>query len=401
MEKQKIAAFAFSGDPITFGHMNIIERASTLFDKLFVVVASYASKNYLFTLQERLELVKKVLDGIPNVEVVSCTWKVFTVNYLRELGVNVFVRGLRTFDDLKFEQNQEFFNLDIAREIETVYLTSPLELTNVSSSNVRAIAGIDPEWASQAKRLVPDIVLHALEEKTIQNQAKKHWAWLMNKLGLPGDANMNLYHEINKKYSEPGRFYHIVKHWVNVVDELMEVLDLLENKTIAVWAGIMHDWEYNPDPRRFAYKDQNEILSYEEACMLGDPIWYTKVFNKDKLEVAIMATTHKSVPDDNDAKYLVDADIAIFGRSKREFEEYCKCIRKEFAWVTDEVEYCNARADFLEKNFLKDRPTIYSTDYFRTKYEKKAQTNLKRHISELREYVHMAEELGPKATLNF
>lgn len=125
-------------DPITNGHADLIVRAARLFDRVVVAVAADTGKAPTFTTEERLALVREVLDGQAGVEVVA--FNGLLVNYARELGVHVIMRGLRAVSDFEYEFQLAGMNRRMAPDIETLFLTPAEQYSYISSSLVREIA---------------------------------------------------------------------------------------------------------------------------------------------------------------------------------------------------------------------------------------------------------------------
>jgi len=131
------AVYALSGDPLTFGHLDIIKRAAAVFDKLVVAIGVNPDKNYLFSEQERVELAEKAVRGIDNVEVTAFSG--LLVDFAYETGANVIVKGVRNPTDFEYENN--LFCLGDTQElgIDTFVLLARKELQHVSSSAVKSI----------------------------------------------------------------------------------------------------------------------------------------------------------------------------------------------------------------------------------------------------------------------
>lgn len=134
----KVALLTGSFDPITLGHLDIIERASHLFDKLYVGIFYNKEKTGLFTLDSREKMVLEAVSHLENVEVVTSSG-ILAVDVARELGVTHLVRGLRNAVDLEYEANLEYFNQYLADELETVYLLANHTYQPISSSRVREL----------------------------------------------------------------------------------------------------------------------------------------------------------------------------------------------------------------------------------------------------------------------
>ncbi|MGQ7337926.1 pantetheine-phosphate adenylyltransferase [Streptococcus suis] len=134
----KIGMFTGSFDPITNGHFDIIDRASGLFDKLYVGIFFNPNKIGLFTEQERLALLQKVFEENEKIEVFLAGQEL-VVDVARERRVSHIVRGLRNGIDLEYEANFDYFNRQLAPDLESVYLISKPEYRNISSSQIREL----------------------------------------------------------------------------------------------------------------------------------------------------------------------------------------------------------------------------------------------------------------------
>ena len=161
---KKIAVFAGSFDPFTLGHLDIVKRASALFDELYVLLAVNASKKYLFDEEVRVEMVRKAVEGIKNVKVVSSDG--LTVDFMKRVGAKFLVRGIRSASDVDYEQTVAWNNCMLYPECETVFLSSAPEHLMVSSTVVRELlkAGLagDADGRKKLKKYVPESILKIL-----------------------------------------------------------------------------------------------------------------------------------------------------------------------------------------------------------------------------------------------
>jgi pantetheine-phosphate adenylyltransferase len=130
-------------DPITNGHHDLIRRAAAIFDHVIVAIAANPNKAPLFNLNERVDLARRVLHDLPNVEVVG--YSGLTVEFARKHNVAVVMRGLRAVSDFEFEFQLANMSRHLAREIETVFLTPQEQFTFISSTLVREIAVLGGE----------------------------------------------------------------------------------------------------------------------------------------------------------------------------------------------------------------------------------------------------------------
>ncbi|HUZ87063.1 MAG TPA: pantetheine-phosphate adenylyltransferase [Candidatus Baltobacterales bacterium] len=158
--KAKAAVYPGSFDPFTNGHLDVVERALGIFDKVIVAVAANPDKRQpLFTVEERINLIRASLKGRERVEVAS--FKGLTVEYARSCGANTLVKGLRAYSDFDAELQQALMNRKLAPDIHTVFLMSSFAHIYVSSSILKDIAS----YGGNVSDLVPPPVARALKEK--------------------------------------------------------------------------------------------------------------------------------------------------------------------------------------------------------------------------------------------
>lgn len=159
---EHIAVYTGSFDPITLGHLNVIERSARMVDRLIVGIGVHAGKRPLFTPDERLELVRRTTRKFDNVEVRHFSG--LAVNFVRDCGARIMVRGVRPLTDIAAEFTMMMANRHLDPGIETVFLMSDEEFSHVSSSLVKQIVSLasDKELAA----FVPQEVIDELRRKT-------------------------------------------------------------------------------------------------------------------------------------------------------------------------------------------------------------------------------------------
>ena len=155
----RIGVYPGTFDPITNGHLDIIKRASVLFDRLYVVIPSNINKKTLFSVEERVNLVKQVVKDIPNV--VVDTTELLTVDYAKTVGATTLLRGLRMVSDFEYELQMAALNKSLNNNVETIFIMSSHEYSFLSSSSVKEIAAFSGEF----KDFVPHPVYEALNKK--------------------------------------------------------------------------------------------------------------------------------------------------------------------------------------------------------------------------------------------
>jgi len=146
-------------DPITNGHIDLIERASKLFDKIVVGIASSQRKGPLFTVDERIALASESLAHVPNVEIIGFDY--LLVNFVKDCKADAIMRGLRAVSDFEYEFQLANMNRALAPEIESIFLTPAERFSYISSSLVREISSLDGD----VSKFVPANVAAALLQK--------------------------------------------------------------------------------------------------------------------------------------------------------------------------------------------------------------------------------------------
>ncbi|HOB21325.1 MAG TPA: pantetheine-phosphate adenylyltransferase [Bacillota bacterium] len=154
-----LAVYPGSFDPITNGHMDIIRRAAALFDQLIVAVLENPTKKPLFTVEERKWMIKESIKDIPNVQVDS--FHGLTVEYARQKGAGVLVRGLRAISDFEFEFQLAAMNHKLHPEVEAVFMMTNTKYSFLSSSAIKEAAS----FGGCIRDLVPPIVEEQLKKK--------------------------------------------------------------------------------------------------------------------------------------------------------------------------------------------------------------------------------------------
>lgn len=156
------AIYPGSFDPVTFGHIDIIERCSKIADEVVIGVLKNNAKRPLFSLEERVRMLEEVTKELPNVRVVC--FEGLTVDFAKEIGANVLVRGLRAVTDFEYELQMAQTNHKLAPEIETMFLTTNLNYSYLSSTIVKEVA----TFGGDISQFVPEVVMNRIKEKMSQ-----------------------------------------------------------------------------------------------------------------------------------------------------------------------------------------------------------------------------------------
>ena len=153
------AVFPGSFDPPTLGHLNIIERASAIFDELVVVVAENKQKKYLFSAHERLEMIKELIKPGKNVR--CFIWDSLIVDFMKRENIRLLIRGIRGMDDFSYEFELSMMNKALYPHIETLFMSTDPRYIVLRSSSIKELAS----FQGDVSLMVPPLVADALKKK--------------------------------------------------------------------------------------------------------------------------------------------------------------------------------------------------------------------------------------------
>ena len=153
------AIYPGSFDPVTFGHLDMIRRSSQIADELIVGVLNNKAKTPLFSVEERVRILEEVTKDLPNVKVMA--FDGLLVEFARQIGAKVIVRGLHAITDFEYELQMSQTNHKLEPEIETMFLTTSLKYSFLSSTTVKEVAA----FGGDITQFVPELVVDKIEEK--------------------------------------------------------------------------------------------------------------------------------------------------------------------------------------------------------------------------------------------
>src|SRR4051794_30369624 len=163
-DPSRTAVFTGTFDPITLGHLDVIRRGRLLFDHLVVGMGVNPNKAALFSIEERVELARRVVAAFDNVSVES--FEELTVQFVRRIGARVILRGVRTLSDMEYEFGMTLTNQRLDPEIETVFLMADGEYSHISSSLIKQVARFGGTQALE--RFVPPELVEAIRAKLVE-----------------------------------------------------------------------------------------------------------------------------------------------------------------------------------------------------------------------------------------
>jgi pantetheine-phosphate adenylyltransferase len=160
----RVAVYTGVFDPIHFGHLDIIQRGSRIFDRLVVGVGINPDKRSFFSLDERVQLIQEIVNRYANVEVQP--FSELAVRFVRAVGARIMLRGLRTLSDMEYEFSMSLTNLALDPEIETVFLMASEVYSHISSTLIRQIATLHGEL----EKFVPPEIKTALRQRILERE---------------------------------------------------------------------------------------------------------------------------------------------------------------------------------------------------------------------------------------
>ena len=155
----KRAVYPGSFDPITFGHLDIIERSAKMVDELVIGVLCNSTKNSLFSLEERVNMIKEITKDIPNVKVEA--FEGLLVDYMRQIEASIIIRGLRAVTDFEYELQIAQTNHVLKDDVETIFLITNLKYSYLSSTVVKEIAS----YGGDISKFVPEEIIDCIYKK--------------------------------------------------------------------------------------------------------------------------------------------------------------------------------------------------------------------------------------------
>lgn len=276
----KTAIYAGSFDPISNGHLWVINQGSKLFDKLFLVLAYNPNKNGYFTVNQRQALMKESTKHLANVEVVLLADD-YVAQAAKKMHATYLLRGIRNSTDYEYEKTIERVNNKINPDLQTVYLIPPAELSEISSSMVKSLVGF-PGWQLLVGTTVPSVVVSGFLYQMHAQYLKTEW----EKLVGTGTVSSKWLDIILTKHSESHRYYHNTSHLVALLKNMSD-LPMQNSLTTAAlkYSVFFHDIIYDPKSKNNELDSKNLFIEFTKEYPVDGLI-------SSLVEETILATAH-------------------------------------------------------------------------------------------------------------
>ena len=350
-----------SFDPITNGHLDIINRARNFLDSLIVGVGLNSEKSPFLTQQQRVNLIRKIVKPMGNVSVEA--YEGMTVDFAKDKNAKYMIRGVRNSSDYIFEQRVLDINRTINPEIDTIILPTSPSVSDISSTLVRNNFTEDKDISFLVPKPVEQLLFL---KKNLQNT-------LANIEINKTDAK-EIFNDFVNAYDSIGRGYHGLEHIETMLRDFVNNINFrnqVKNYDMFKYAIFMHDYK-NGLP--------NDVV--ESAKYALNLVKHLSEYNKKYINKLIMATDYEHSPEITtfDEALIQDLDLAILGKNSIEYKKYSASVRQEYAKFDNSI-YNPARIKLLQKFLSKNY--IYNTPYFRNNFESSARKNIQLEIKSL------------------
>ncbi|MET0265661.1 MAG: pantetheine-phosphate adenylyltransferase [Duganella sp.] len=372
----------FSGtlDPITNGHMWVINEARTMADEVVVFLSENTAKKPKFTAEERKSIIELSCaeQGWHNVQVVIVRGD-YTARAARKHGAEYLIRGIRTTADFDYENLIQQTNVDVLQGAKTIFVMPPRDLGSVSSSFVKALEG-PIGWNWIMKTFVPAPAYHAWVLGWLRKEWELLWDYAQADESAINHADQWFARLTGATaYGGPSRHYHNLDHLVHGLSEIRAwaantrpaALDV-EIVKQAFW---FHDAEYG-------HGGEPTVLSNEEASAL---LWLGSGLGQEMADAAalIRATDHfqEAAIDHRLKDVLLSVDLAILGQDDEVYHNYAQAIRQEYIHLPDD-EYRRQRRGALAHLCRKaEAGKLFGDAYFADQYNARAIENMEREMA--------------------
>ena len=370
----KRIGFTGSFDPITKGHLWVLEQGLEIADKVILMIAVNPAKKYMFSEQERKDMIYESLVeyGIQDKVDIVLVRNEYVAQSALDYDCQYLIRGIRSSVDYDYESLIEKANTEVLCGAKTLFLLPPRDLASVSSSFIKSFIG-PIGWHWHVKKFVSHAVYDALIKQYLRICVEKYTGLNLSKEKLNEFVDM-----VIQKYKD--RPYHNMDHIIHCFEELEWFLNNSEEKmdvSDVALAIIAHDIIYGAKQA-----ESDEELS---AKWLKDYLNELGVERPNAVEI-VLSTAHflGKYPVNTPEKELMSSiDLAILGQQEDIYDKYTQGVRKEYSFVND-LDYAKGRIQAMD-SLMKNK--LYLTKVFE-KYEEKAKRNVQKEKNKLYSYLN-------------
>lgn len=364
----KTMGFAGSFDPMTNGHLWVLEQALSLADEVVVVVAVNAAKQTWFSPDARVRMIEEIVrekGWASRVRVITLD-RQFVAPVLKRMGVEHMIRGIRNIGDFEQERTVERVNDEVLNGAKTWFVTSPSNPKEglVSSSLVKSFIGL-VNWPHHVQQFVPPASFQALLRRTLyqewsscvgeRTQPEVPEGWLLTSPEGVNDPDLSAFLRLMIAYEGPDRHHHGLAHIASVIAELrsQERLTPYAGSVDAILGAFLHDAVYRGLPSagfwgKAAWRTEQDETRSAELVETLLPNRFAATYKH--LREVVLGTMHgntlsSSIP--TTVQALVCADLAVLAQDAAVYDAYARNVRREYAEVPEAL-YRTKRAEILE-----------------------------------------------------
>lgn len=362
----KNVAYTGSFDPITIGHIWVIEESLKLFDKVYLIIDKNYNKKHPLLVNEKKEILyKKLFKKYGNrVEIVFCNNEL-SVSAAKDNNCNYIIRDVRNVNDYIYEDNINNINTMLNKKLKTIYLLPPNKIKTISSSVIKEMINIKGGFY-RIEKMLPTVVYNEIVENFIYNSFEKY----VYKIS-PIFYKKDFFNDIFSKYNESYRNYHNLIHIAHCLQELDSIEDKLkkEEKQNIYLSILFHDIEYKIND------NDNELLSAKYFDKIAKK--YGMDIDVDIVKKYIMSTKSIEMDKNKEEKIIQGIDYSILAQDRFVYKKYIKKIKDEFSEIDN---FSENRKCFL--NYIKSK-IIFDEFYFKG-YNYKMSSNIDYELSKLK-----------------
>lgn len=379
----KKIAFAGTFDPITNGHLWVIEEGISIADEVVVMIAHNPSKQTLFSEEQRKNMIEQAIlqNGWQKKVKVVLIKNEYIAQSAQLHGCDYLIRGIRSALDFDYESLIQKTNTDVLVGVKTLFVMPPRDLESVSSSYVKSLIG-PVGWHWYIKDFVPQSVYDAWLRKYITTTTHKNTQGVWKNTINSQMVVDSLLEQVFTAYSNNSRFYHNLEHIAHCLQELQWCeanyklsSNLIEQLTIGL---LCHDIIYNSDNKETSDEEQSATWFESFARKIGHDNESTNIIANMIRKTAYLSGKVKA--ETSEEKLLCSIDLSILAQSSKVYNWYSKMVRKEYSFVSDE-DFHKGRITVLETLVKNDR--LYLHEYYQH-YEQRAKKNLLLEIETLK-----------------
>lgn len=373
----KRVAFAGTFDPITNGHLWVIQEGLNIADEVYVMIAYNPNKKTLFSESERKSMIDQVLkkNGISDRVKTILIKNEYVAQSAIEYDCNYLIRGIRSALDFDYESLIQKTNTDVLQGAKTLFVMPPRELESVSSSFVKTLVG-PVGWHWNIKEFLPQAVYFAWIKKYVTQMV---FEYLTDKVWTD-ENKKSLLKEIFKNYK--GRAYHSLEHIVHCLQELQWLISYcaLNAKKIEqiVLALLCHDIILYSEDKSISDEEQSARWFENFAKEVKYIDSKAKIVANMIRKTAYLST--KELPETEEEKIMCSIDLAILAQPLKTYNWYTHAVREEYKNVIEQ-DFINGRIKALE-HLMSQK--LYTSEYFEH-YEFRAKKNMENEIKILKE----------------